>query len=301
MKPELIDVNYMGAKTLRVKRLETNSLIASFHFHELCELVWIEKSYGKRIVGDHIGDFEDNDLVLMGPDLPHIWQSDHRFLSEVENKVKSTVVYFPPDFLLGLTDDQSTLNPIQELIRKAGRGLRFYGKTNREVTKILKKLPEKNGVEKIICFLRAIELLSLSTEYEYLASLTFKNPYDEKDSNRINKVYQFLMLNFQRNINLQEVADLCHLTPNSFCRFFKDRAQKSFTQFVNEIRIGHACKMLQNPEYSISEICYACGYNNLTNFNKFFKQITGMKPSEYRRYLNNRFKGNDVNFVHASA
>ncbi|WP_316838547.1 AraC family transcriptional regulator [Pedobacter gandavensis] len=294
MKPELIDVNHMGVKTLKVKRLETNSLIASFHFHELCELVWIEKSYGKRIVGDHIGNFEDNDLVLMGPDLPHIWQSDQNFLAEKTNKVKSTVVYFPSDFLLGLSDDQNTINQIQELIRKAGRGLRFYGKTNQEVTKILTKLPQKKGVNKIIAFLQAIEILSLSNEYEYLASVTFKNPYDEKDTNRINKVYQYLMENFQRDINLKEVADLCNLTTNSFCRFFKDRAQKSLTQFVNEIRIGHACKLLQNAELSISEVCYASGYNNLTNYNKFFKQITGMTPSEYRGNLNNSFKGNEL-------
>lgn len=293
MKPELIEVNHMGVKALKVKRLETNALIASFHFHELCELVWIEKSYGKRIVGDHIGNFEDHDLVLMGPDLPHIWQSDKNFLSEERNKVKSTVVYFPPDFLLGLTDDQNTINQVDDLIRKAGRGLKFYGKTNREVTKLLVKLPQKKGIDKIVAFLRIIEVLSLSNEYEFLASVTFKNPYDEKDTNRINKVYQFLMQNFQRDINLKEVADLCNLTTNSFCRFFKDRAQKSLTQFVNEIRIGHSCKLLQNAEYSISEVCYASGYNNLTNFNKFFKQITGMKPSEYRGYLTNRLKSNE--------
>ncbi|ETZ22066.1 AraC family transcriptional regulator [Pedobacter sp. V48] len=294
MKPELIEVNPLGVKTIKVKRLETNCLIASFHFHELCELVWIERSYGKRIVGDNIGNFEDNDLVLMGPDLPHIWQNDNNFLSEEKNKVKSTVIYFPPDFLSGLTDDQNTLTTIHDLIRKAERGLKFYGNTNREVTRILTKLPQKKGVEKIVSFLRAIEVLSLSNEYEYLASVTFKNPYDEKDTNRINKVYQFLMQNFQRDINLKEVADLCNMTTNSFCRFFKDRAQKSLTQFVNEIRIGHACKLLQNAEYSISEVCYASGYNNLTNFNKFFKQITGMKPSQYRGHLNARLKGNDA-------
>lgn len=287
MKPELIEISPSGIKTVKIKRVETNSLIASFHFHELCELVWIEKSNGKRIVGDNIGNFEDNDLVLMGPDLPHIWQNDNN-LSDKKSKVKSTVIYFPPDFLLGLTDDQNTLTTVRDLIRKAGRGLRFYGKTNKEVTRILTKLPQKKGIDKIVSFLKIVETLSLSNEYEYLASISFKNPYDEKDTNRINKVYQFLIQNFQRDINLKEVADLCNMTTNSFCRFFKDRSQKSLTQFVNEIRIGHACKLLQNVEYSISEVCYASGYNNLTNFNKFFKLITGMKPSQYRGHVNNR-------------
>jgi len=285
MKPELIAINPLGAKTVKVKRIETNSLIASFHFHDLCELVWIEKSYGKRIVGDSIGNFEDHDLVLMAPDLPHIWQSDNNFLSEEKNKVKSTVIYFPSDFLVALTEDQTVLTSMEDMIRRAARGLKFYGKTNREVTRILAKLPQKKGVDQIISFLQIVDILSSSTEYEYLASITFKNPYDEKDTNRINKVYQFLMQNFQRNINLSEVADLCNMTTNSFCRFFKDRAQKSLTQFVNEIRIGHACKLLRSTDHSISEVCYASGYNNLTNFNKFFKQITGMKPSQYRASL----------------
>ncbi len=290
MKPELIEINPLGTKAVRVKRLETNCLIASFHFHDLCELVWIEKSYGKRIVGDHIGSFEDHDLVLMGPDLPHIWQSDNNFLAEEKNKVKSTVIYFPSDFLTALTEDKGVLNLMDDMVRRASRGLRFYGKTNREVTRILAKLPQKKGVDQVISFLQIADILASSSEYEYLASISFKNPYDEKDTNRINKVYQFLMQNFQRDINLSEVADLCNMTTNSFCRFFKDRAQKSLTQFVNEIRIGHACKLLQSADYSISEVCYASGYNNLTNFNKFFKQITGMKPSQYRGHINNRSK-----------
>ncbi len=132
-----------------------------------------------------------------------------------------------------------------------------------------------------------MELLSQSKEYEYLASLSYKNMYAEKDTGRIHKVYQFLIQNFHRDVELQEVSDLCNLTPNAFCRFFKSRTQKSFTQFLNELRIGHACKLLQNEVYSVSDVCYECGYNNLTNFNKFFKNITGKTPSEYRKRLNN--------------
>jgi len=262
------------------------NLTSPFHFHNLCELVWIEKSYGKRIVGDHIDNFEDGDLVLMGPNLPHIWLNDKIFQQElIGNDVKSTVIYFPPDFLLNLTDEHNILNPTEDLILRSARGLRFYGETSKKVVEILSHISEKEGFKKIIQFLQVIEILSTSHEYNYLASLSFKNSYDEKDTGRINKVYQFLMQNFQRDINLEEVADLCNMTTNSFCRFFKMRTQKSLTQFINELRIGHACKLLQNEENSIADICYQCGYNNLTNFNKFFRTITGKKPSEYRKQL----------------
>ena len=286
MKPQLIDINLSGRKTIQIKKLETFNLVSPFHFHNLCELVWIEKSHGKRIVGDHIDNFEEDDLVLMGPNLPHIWLNDKTFQQELaHNPVKSTVIYFPADFLLNLTDEQNILNPTEDLITRSARGLRFYGETNKKVIKILSNISEKGGFKKIIHFLQAIEILSTSMEYNYLASFNFKNSYDEKDTNRINKVYKFLMENFHRDVTLKEVADLCNMTTNSFCRFFKARTQKSLTQFLNELRIGHACKLLRNEEYSIADVCYQCGYNNLTNFNKFFRYITGKKPSDYKKQL----------------
>ncbi|SHM78407.1 AraC family transcriptional regulator [Mucilaginibacter sp. OK098] len=286
MKPQLIDINLSGTKTIRIKKLETSNLTSPFHFHHLCELVWIEKSYGKRIVGDHIDNFEEGDLVLMGPDLPHIWLNDEIFQHEISgNKVKSTVIYFPPDFFLNLTDEQNILNPTEELIKRSARGLRFYGETNKKVTKILSRISEKEGFKKIIHFLQAIEILAVSQEYNYLASISFKNLCDEKNTKRINEVYQFLMQNFHRDIELKEVADLCNMTTNSFCRFFKTSTQKSLTRFINELRIGHACKLLQNAENTIADVCYQCGYNNFTNFNKFFRSITGKTPSEYKKQV----------------
>ncbi|MCO5948243.1 AraC family transcriptional regulator [Mucilaginibacter flavidus] len=286
MKPQLIDINLSGKKTIQIKKLEMNNLTSPFHFHNLCELVWIEKSYGKRIVGDSIDNFEDGDLVLMGPNLPHIWLNDKIFEQALKgNSVKATVIYFPPDFLLNLTDEQDILNPTADLILRSARGLRFYGETSKKVIKTLSNISEKDGFKKIIYFLQAIEILSISDEYNYLASLSFKNSYDEKDTTRINKVYQFLMQNFQRDISLKEVADLCNMTTNSFCRFFKSRTQKSLTRFINELRIGQACKLLQNEENGIADVCFQCGYNNLTNFNKFFRTITGKKPSEYKKQL----------------
>ncbi|MGZ3920802.1 MAG: helix-turn-helix domain-containing protein, partial [Bacteroidia bacterium] len=171
------------------------------------------------------------------------------------------------------------------LIQRSARGLRFYGETSKKIIKILSHISEKDGFKKIIHFLQAIEILSVSKEYSYLASLNFKNSYDEKDTNRINKVYKFLMQNFHRDIDLKEVADLCNMTTNSFCRYFKARTQKSLTQFINELRVGHACKLLQNEKHSIADVYYQCGYNNSTNFNKFFIAITGKKPSEYKKQM----------------
>lgn len=289
MKAQLIDVGVSGSKNIHIKKVDKFFLDSPFHFHHLCELVWVETSFGKRIVGDSVHNFEDGDLVLMGPELPHIWQNDESFYRKKKgNRVKATVIYFPAELPLSLTDEQHILNPIQELIKKASRGLSFYGNTCRKVSQILSAISEEDGLIKIINFLEVIDILSGSTEYRQLASVSFKNLYDEKDTDRINKVYQFLMQNFYRDINLREVSDLCNMTPNAFCRFFKSRTQKSFTQFLNELRIGHACKVIQNEAYSIADVCYESGYNNLANFNKFFKSITGFTPSKYRKRSNSQ-------------
>lgn len=286
MKPQLIDVNLSGTKTIQIKKVDQFYLDTPFHFHHLCELVWVEKSYGKRIVGDNVDNFDDGDLVLMGPNLPHIWQNDEVFMRKKKGYwVKATVIYFPADFLLNLTDEQNIIGPTQELIKRSSRGLKINGTTKTKVSTILSHISEEEGFKKIIHFLQAIDILSQSQEYEYLASISFKNQFDEKDTGRINKVYQFLMQNFHRDIELQEVSSLCNMTPNAFCRFFKSRTQKSLTQFLNELRIGHACKLLQNEDYSMADVCYECGYNNTTNFNKFFKSITGKTPSAYSKDL----------------
>jgi len=286
MKAQLIDVNLSGTRTIRIKKVNQFFLDTPFHFHHLCELVWIEESFGKRIIGDHVNNFEHNDLVLLGPNLPHIWQNDDSFHRKKKGcRARATVIYFPTDYMLNLTDDQSILIHTQDLIKRSSRGLRFFGTTNQKVSDILSMMTEEGGLKKIIHFLKIIEILSLSQEYDYLASISFKNLYDEKDTLRINKVYQFLMQNFHRDIELKEVADLCNMTPTAFCRFFKSRTHKSFTQFLNELRIGHASTLLQNDDYSISDVCYECGFNNLTNFNKFFKTLRHMTPSEYRKEI----------------
>jgi len=284
MKAQLIDVDLSSSKNIHIKKVDTFFLDTPFHFHHLCELVWVEKSFGKRIVGDSIDNFEDDDLVLMGPQLPHIWQNDDVFYRKKKGyRVKATVIYFPSDFALNLTSEQNILGPVQELIKNSSRGLHFFGTTRQKVCQILSSIAKAEGLNKIINFLEVIELLSHSLEYKHLASLSFKNLYEEKDTGRINVVYQFLMQNFYRDITLQEISNLCNMAPNAFCRFFKSRTQKSFTRFLNELRIGHACKLIQDETYSVSDVCYQCGYNNLANFNKFFKLITGFTPSVYRK------------------
>jgi len=280
VKPQFIDIIFSKAGKIQVKKTAKTRFDGPFHFHHLCELVWVEEGVGTRIIGDSVSNFKKNDLVLMAPNLPHIWRSDASI-----DFVKSTTIYFDPDFLSHLTDDEPTLDLFKQMIQKSRRGMLFYGETRKKVVKLLSKITETEGIAKIIDFLKVIELLTVSAEFSALATILYNNRYDEKDAGRIYTVYQYLLKNFKRDITLKEVADLCHMTTNSFCRFFKSRTNKSFTRFLNELRIGYACELLHDEQHSIAGICYECGYNTTANFHKFFKQIQQTTPAGYRKKL----------------
>lgn len=284
MKAKFIELTPPTEKTIHIKQVDQNFLSNPLHFHELCELVLIEESYGKRIVGDNVASFGAGDLVLMGPNIPHIWRNDDIFLNADHNeRARAIVIYFPADFLLRLTDDQATIVAMQNFIKTSKRGLRFYGHTLQQASTLIRELVYKESFTRITGFLNLIELLYQTEECENLATESYKPSFGEQETNRINVIYVYVMKNFKEGVSLQSAADLLNMTPNAFCRFFKRHTQKSFTRFVNEMRIGHSCKLLMDRRLTISEVCYESGYQNLTNFNKFFKTIMKKSPREYRK------------------
>lgn len=286
MKAQFIELSPPNEKTILIKQVDQEFLSNPLHFHELCELVLILESYGKRVVGNHVDSFSAGDLVLMGPNIPHIWRNDDIFLNpQHDERARAIVIYFPADFLLRLTDDQATISAMQQFIKRSKRGLRFHGQTLEQATELIKSLAQKKSFSRITGFLNLIELLHQAEECENLASEGYKPTFGEQETNRINNVYIYVMQNFREEVSLGIAAELVNMTPNAFCRFFKRHTQKSFSKFVNEMRIGHACKLLMNKQLSISEICYQSGYQNLTNFNKFFKTIMRKSPREYRKEM----------------
>jgi AraC-like DNA-binding protein len=287
MKPLFIDTGITEKKLFHIKRVDTPYLDKPFHFHPNCELVIIEEGFGKRVIGDDVANFHEEDVVLMGPNLPHIWINDTVFYSGNTNlRAKAVVIYFSPHLLDTLLET-SELTSIQQLIQKAERGMAIYGKTREKIRQQVLTLCKKNGLGQLIGFLDVLNMLIQAKEKKYLSGKRIVNTYNEKDASRINTVYHFLLKNFKNDIQLEEVAGIAHMAPTAFCRFFKQRTNKTFSRFINELRIGHACDLLTNPEKTITEIAYESGYHNLTNFSKFFKAITGVTPSRYRKKATN--------------
>ncbi len=257
-----------------------------FHFHEECELVYVVESKGKRIIGDHIAPFESGDLVFVGANLPHVWHNDPLYFEENSGlHARSIVVYFRQDIFGSAFFQLAETRKLAEFFNKAKRGITLYGKTKEKIEKAMKQLPGKSGLNRIIGLLEILQLFSETKEMGYLAGLGYSNTYQPKDNYKIDHVFRFMLDNYHRNITLREAADVAKLTPQSFCRFFKNRTQKSFIHFLNEIRISQVCKRLTEEDRNISEVAYSCGFSNLSNFNRFFKLYTGRTPSVYAQEI----------------
>ncbi len=283
MKPLLIDVGINENQLIHFKKIDTPYLDSPFHFHPNCELVYIEEGYGKKVVGDSVTTFNEETLILMGPDTPHILTNDDVYYKGNRNlRSKAIVIYFSPA-LLRLFLAAKDLQPFNTLISKSFRGLEITGKTRNIIREKMSGIMEKEGLSRLIIFLEILDILASSAEVKYLSSKNFVNTFNARDTDRINTVYKFLMQNFKQDIHLDEIAAIAHLAPTAFCRFFRQHTGKTFSSFLNELRVRHAGELLHNHEKSITQISYECGYHNPANFNKFFREITGMTPSAYRK------------------
>lgn len=284
MKAVLIELAAQDSSLLTIKEISGSHFSTPFHFHDYCELNYIRKSYGKRVVGDSVKNFFEGDLVLMSPNLPHIWYNDLEILNnDSDTAVEAIVTYFSLEILDKLCNNTVVLSKKVKFFEKAKRGLSFHGKTKDIIVSHLEKMIDLEGLTQVIEFLKIIDIMINSEEHELLASIGYSHSYNEKDTERMNEVYKYLITNFTKPIALNDIAQVAHMTPPAFCTFFKKRTQKSFTQFLNELRTGHACKLLQSKKLSISDVCYESGFQNFANFNRTFKELIGKTPSVYRK------------------
>lgn len=284
MKPKLVNLDYAFKGDFMMKGITVPYFINTHHFHNDYELVCVLESSGKRIIGNDIDVFKKGDMVLVGPRLPHAWFNDQEYYEDKGLLARSIVTYFKKNWieqhLLELTGSSSRF---KEMLENAPRGIKITGKTNRRIMDLLVEALYAPELIKASSIFAILHELTETSEYELLADRAYNNPFGQNEAIRINQVYEYVMKNFTSEIKLATVADIAHMSPNGFSRYFKSRTQKTFSFFVNEIRIGHACKLLQRDEFSISQICYASGFQSMTNFTKFFKRFMKKSPLQYRK------------------
>ncbi|MGJ8743988.1 AraC family transcriptional regulator [Polaribacter sp.] len=259
-------------------------LDAAWHYHKEFELLYISQSNGIRFVGDSVAPFFPGDLVLVGSYLPHLWRNDPSYYeNESTQKVQTIVTKFTGDFLGNDLFQIPDFYGVKKLIEDCKLGLSFGKEVSKHFHKDIMELPKLSSTEQHIRILSILHRLSLvDKKSRVVLSSSDMRQSTTESSERIDTVLKFISDNYASSISLDDISNVACMTTNSFCRFFKKMTNKSFTQFLNEIRIRNASRILVQESLPVSEVCYIVGFNSITNFNKQFKQIMGATPKKFR-------------------
>ena len=281
MKPLLEDIGKKrGQHSIIAFEIEQQKLDFFWHYHPEYELTLIVHGKGTRMVGDHHENFESGDLVFIGPDLPHTWMSDRH----MEGNCKVVVIQFTKELIqrfIGLEEDAK----INGFLSDSKRGLTINSNKNDNVKNLIKALPSKTGIDKISVFLQILHLLS-TLESRTLASSFYQPLKGAENEKRINTVCQYIQKHSTEPLTIQRAASIIHLTPSAFCKFFKRITGKTFSDYVNDIRIANVCRDLIATDKQVSTIAFENGFDTLTYFNRIFLKKKGIKPSNYRKDKN---------------
>ena len=283
MKPIFLKIESNNTYNIREQLIAHVS--SKYYYHPQVELVYFEKSDGMCIIGDKIHIIKEGDIFLLGSNLPHLFKNDEKYLDK-KLKVRIIVLHFLPDFwgkdFLELPD----LKSIKTLLKKAERGLLIEGAVKHKVGILMKEMLKGTGTDRIILLLKTLSLIAKSKDNKTVLPIGFQVMPDLENEERINEVYSYTLQNFQRKIHTKEIAAIAHLSEHSFCRYFKNKTGKTFTGFLHEIRIKHACRLLSESRMSISQVINECGFINYANFFRYFKMLTGKTPAEYQKISN---------------
>ena len=260
------------------KYLELPAFDSPYHFHPAYELTWICRGKGIRYVGRTAQAFIDGDLVFLGANLPHCWINQGQ-----EDQVSAHVIQFEENFLGKEFFTIPEMALVKKLFEKAKSGLSVEGSSKNQIQEKILRLAKSNPTERISLLLEVLTILSVSEQVLPLDVVSSKLTHDLPETSRFNQVMSFLIENFKNDIQLEQIADIAHLSPTSFCRYFKSMMQKTFTEVVLEFKIQHACQQLSNTELPISQIALDSGFDDLPYFNRKFKRMTGTNPMAYRK------------------
>jgi AraC-like DNA-binding protein len=284
MKPQLLKVSNDLVHSFSSRQDKVPYVNNHWHYHPEVELIYFKHGNGTRFIGDSIQHFKSGDVYLLGTHLPHYWRFDDvYFEDEANNHADVSVIHFCEDFW-GATFLQLSENlPIRNILEKSKQGIEVTGADKLQVGKLIESIIYAEGPKKIMLLMEALMNISTSKQTKVISSIGSRVDFASSENDRINAIYNYAIANFKNKIQIEEMAEVANISPNSFCRYFKSRTRKTFSQFINEIRVGHACKLLIENKLNLKQICYESGFHNFTSFHKYFKSITGKSPLMYQK------------------
>jgi len=282
IKPAFEKVTPSFGSSILVKKHTENCKMKSafWHFHPEIELVYVNKGQGKRHIGNHLSYFNNSQLILLGSNLPH-----NGFTDRLTSNGSETLVQFKPDFLGDAFFEIPEMQDIVQLFERGKKGILFKPEAKKVVGPKIEDLINYNEFARIVKLLEILNDLAISEDYSLLNADGYAFETKPQDSTKIDIIYKHINGNFKNHISLEEIADKVSMTVPAFCRYFKKATGKTFTQLVNEYRVVHATKLLNESQMSITDICFECGFNNFSHFNKQFNELTGKSASNYRKEI----------------
>ena len=265
---------------------ETNPF-SSWHHHPEFELVLITKGRGKRMVGDHIDRFEQNDLVLVGSYLPHEWLCDREFFEHPGGFQGEGIVYqFLQDFIGAQFFEIPENRNLKRVLDESSRGLQFHGKTKAKIISLMVNNFRLDGTNRLYSLFSIFRILNNTREYTLLSSPGFMEPFHSKGNEPMQKALEYLHKNFHRGVSMSEMIRVTNMSNTAFSMAFKKNYRMTFKEYLLNIRVGYACKLLTDASLNISQIAYNCGFENISNFNRQFKKLKGTTPSQFLHQAN---------------
>jgi len=284
LKPKFLSSNRPTDDAISIVYYEDHYFLNPLHYHKELELAYIIEGYGTRYVGNSIKSYQKGDLVLVGEELTHVWKCDDAFYKEdTELLTKAIILKFYPDFAGKDFLQMPYCYPINKVLEKASGGLHITGDTNTAISAILFKMLDQSPLEQIASLIQILNLISKSDQVAILSNFDLHKSSNPKEKDRMNKIIQHTMLNFKKSISLDEISNVANLSKSAFCRYFKNTVKKSYNDFLYEVRVEFASRMLLETDIGIMQICYESGFNNPSAFSQIFKKVKGMTPNQYRK------------------
>ncbi len=279
MKPKLLDRSSAQKNPFVIRENCYPNFLKIWHYHPELELVVIKESNGTRFVGDSVEKFKPGEIILIGKNLPHMWLNDEAFFQEDPNLIASAYsIHFKEDFLGSTFTNLDSTKHLSNLFKKAERGIQFID-LNFPIQEAIKQvLAEQDHFQKLM---QVLQILHQLAKHDNIALLSSEGYLTNKIIEGSDETHEYIFKNFNKSIQLSDVAAVAGMNPSAFSRYFKRIHRKTFSRYLIEIRIGYACKLLMEDKPNISNVCYSAGFNNLSNFNRQFRKIKGMNPSEY--------------------